>query len=513
MKTASSLERTKPDILALLEPADLERFISLIQDKLGIPFPKDRWGDLARHLRDLTVSSGFENPGDFVTWFLSNENHKNHVELLAKQLTIGETYFFRDEKIFQWLRNNILPQLRCSQKKKIILWSAGCSSGEEPYSIAITTHMTAFSNTKDVQIIASDINPNALNKARLGVYSNWSFRNPPLDIVKKYFTKIDRNQFQIATHIQEKVLFAQINLVSKTYPPPLDKPASVDVIFCRNVLMYFTPEKRKNIMNRFCLLLVDGGWFVVSASEAAFIQHPSLILDRSTAPNIFRKGSIEKQNAPIVRKITNTHPVPSVPTKKTKRPPRISDKGKGTPIPGVKSSLSETQTEETLLKKARRLCDDKRLAEAASLLKDHLDRQETLGSDALSQKQHEIIAFFAQIQADLGDLDQAEQWYRRAIALDRLKTDYYYLLAMILLEKKRPEESITLLEKVLFLQPDFIIAHFHLASLYQDKKRAQKFARNVLELLSPTNPDATIPFSDGLTEKSIRNMAQQMIGS
>ncbi len=499
-----SLGKKSPELLVMLDQADLAQLLLLIQDIIGIPFPKDRLGDLARHLRDMALSLRFQDQRDFVKWFLNDADHAERMELLARQLTIGETYFFRDEKNFHLLGNEILPELHHSNKERITLWSAGCSSGEEPYTMAMTAQ-TPLSN-KEVHIVASDVNPVALDKARLGIYSGWSFRNPPPGILERYFTKVGHDKFQIISQIQKKVIFMKVNLVAESYPSPLDKPAAVDVIFCRNVLMYFTKEKRDEIIDKFCVLLAEDGWFVVSPSESALIQHPGLTIDRSSEPNVFRKRLVKKQIQPVIWGATHNSPRPTVSIQPAREARKTLPKPRSIGPLGVKKSFQE----DGVLEKAKILFGDRRLTEAASLLTGYLDTQKKPDPSDSSARHQEAIVLLAKIQANLGNLDQAEQGYRRAIATDRLQADYYYDLALILLEKGDPDGAVALLEKTLFLQPDLVIAHLQLASLCRDKKRAGKFARNVLDLLKNASPDSIVPFSDGLTAATIIHMAHQI---
>ncbi|MEO5351646.1 MAG: hypothetical protein H7835_00285 [Magnetococcus sp. XQGC-1] len=430
------------------------------------------------------------------------------MELLAKQLTIGETYFFRDEKNFQLLGNEILPALYQANKERITLWSAGCSSGEEPYTMAMTVDM-APPTSGEVKIVASDINPIALEKAQLGQYTDWSFRNPPPGIREKYFTRASPNKLQIVRAMQEKVLFLQVNLVADLYPPPLERPGSVDVLFCRNVLMYFTQEKRNFIVNKFSQLLADGGWFFVSPSEAALIQHPALTCDRSTEPNLFRK-----RLSPLpIRSVLPVPPRPLSPRSTLLK--QVQEHKKHAPAPKREPHAPRPlpAQHEGMVERAGKLFKAHRLTEAAALLTDYLAGCKPAAVGEGDGSLQAAILLLAKIQANLGNLEQAEQGYRRAIALDRLQADHYYHLAIILLEKGDSVEAAALLEKALFLQPELVVAHLQLATLLPDKKRARKHARNVLDLLAKLPADAVVPLSDGLTASAIIQMARQITGS
>ena len=165
---------------------------------------------------------------------------------MASYLTIGETYFFRVEPDFNALENHILPELihlRKDTGKYLRIWSAASSTGEEPYSLAILVRKL-IPDIKDwnITILATDINTRSLAKAEKGIYGNWSFRNNPEWLKKIYFTPLLDERYQINRNIKDMVSFFYLNLARDTYPSLLNNTNGMDIIFCRNVLMYFTPE-------------------------------------------------------------------------------------------------------------------------------------------------------------------------------------------------------------------------------------------------------------------------------
>src|SRR3990170_6133747 len=165
----------------------------LIAGRLGLNFPKERWTDLERGLSSAAKELGFKNAEAIAQWFLTNHINKNQIEILASHLTIGETYFLREKQSFQLLETNILPEIIQKRKetdKRLRIWSAGCCTGEEPYSAAILLH-ELIKDLKDwnITVLATDINPRFLRKAIDGVYSEWSFRDTPGWIKEKYFKK------------------------------------------------------------------------------------------------------------------------------------------------------------------------------------------------------------------------------------------------------------------------------------------------------------------------------------
>ena len=201
------------------------------------------------------------------------------VEVLADHFTVGETYFFRENQALDVFTERILPplvQARQHSTRSLRIWSAACCTGEEPYSLAILLS-SRIPNIQDwqVTIIGTDINSRFLQKANAGVYSEWSFRTTPLHLRERYFQRTKNGNFAILPEIRRMVRFSQLNLVEGTYPSFLNNTNDIDVIFCRNVFIYFSPAHIYTVVANFHRALVDGGWLIVSPSETAYLP-PSL---------------------------------------------------------------------------------------------------------------------------------------------------------------------------------------------------------------------------------------------
>ena len=148
---------------------------------MGLYFPVGRRRDLERNLKLASTEFGYKDFDLFLKWLLSEPLTQEQVESLASFLTISETYFWREPRVFEALRDQILPELtraKATTGRNLRLWSAGCATGEEPYSIAIALR-EALPDLKDwrITLLATDINPHILRQAAAGVYGNWSFRN------------------------------------------------------------------------------------------------------------------------------------------------------------------------------------------------------------------------------------------------------------------------------------------------------------------------------------------------
>lgn len=249
--------------------------LSLINQRiielLGLNFPANKSKDLERGMLTAAQEFGIEpNLEKILAWISSPHFGNNELKALSSALTVNETYFFREKPALNVLKNIIIPELIAQRKdttRTIKIWSAGCSSGEEPYTLAILLR-EYFPQLKDwnVTILATDISPAVLQKALNGDYSEWSFRETDDYLRKKYF-KHQGKHWQIIPEIKKMITFSFLNLSKNSYPSSLTNTQEMDVVFCRNVMMYFTEEVIKQVSSRFYSALLPGGWFVTSQVE------------------------------------------------------------------------------------------------------------------------------------------------------------------------------------------------------------------------------------------------------
>ena len=243
-----------------------------VEAQLGLHYPPERWPDLERGLRGAAVELGFDDVEACAQAVALVALGKAQIDALAAHLTIGETYFFRDPAVFKMLRTQVIPALvreRAGRAKRLRIWSAGCCTGEEPYSIAIALR-EAMPDIDEWQItiLATDINPRFLHKAVAGVYGPWSFRGVPEDARTVWFHARAEGRFEVTPCIREMVTFACLNLVEDVWPSLATGTNAMDLIFCRHVLMYFAPERVGEVVGNFHRALVPGGRLIVSPAEA-----------------------------------------------------------------------------------------------------------------------------------------------------------------------------------------------------------------------------------------------------
>lgn len=238
-----------------ISDAQLLRLGDVVARHLGLHFPKERWLDLRRGVCDAAQECGSQDDLDrYVQRLSSPALTQRQLEALASHLTVGETYFFREKRSLEVLETDIVPELirtRAGLDRAIRIWSAGCATGEEPYSVAIVlSRLIAGLKKWSIEILATDLNSKSLLKASEGIYGEWSFRGIPEWARSAYFDEVGEGRWTIARAIKKMVTFAQLNLMDDAYPPISNSPNGLDVIFCRNVLMYLTPEGMRKVVRQ-----------------------------------------------------------------------------------------------------------------------------------------------------------------------------------------------------------------------------------------------------------------------
>lgn len=426
-----------------------------VEAQLGLHYPPERWTDLERGLQGAAAELGFECVETCARELVLAKLGRAQVDALAAHLTIGETYFFRDPAVFEAMATQILPALTQEQRgraKRLRIWSAGCCSGEEPYSIAIALRQ-AIPDLQDwqVTILATDLNPRFLHKAKAGVYGQWSFRGVPDATRDAWFRRTPEGRFEIQPAIRKMVTFACLNLVEDVYPALANQTNAIDLIFCRNVLMYFSGEQLKKVVANLHRSLTEGGQLLVSATEASRELFGDFSPVEIPGIALYRKGA------------------PSPPTIAPLPLPLL------TPIPAPVSRLT-AGAPVTLAELPDNVADARRLANE-------------------------------------GRLDEALAACDRALAVDRLVAAHHYLRGVILQEQGAPEEAIAALKRALYLDHDFVMAHFALGHLMLRQSRSREAARcfaNAHSLLRNCAPEAVLAESEAITAGRLLAMLSSM---
>ncbi|MGG3450034.1 CheR family methyltransferase [Domibacillus aminovorans] len=236
---------------------DYEKFVSSIKKKTGIDLSLYKEAQMKRRLTSLYEKKGYQSFSAFFDALGSNQDMMNE---FLDRMTINVSEFYRNRKRWDVLEKKILPRL-LKENSRLKVWSAACSTGEEPYTMAMVSSNVMPLSAVKVQ--ATDLDQNVIQKAKIGVYSERSLEEVP-DAVRKKFFREEGQYFKIADEIKRTVTFKQQNLLSDRFE------SGYDLIVCRNVMIYFTEEAKDRLYHKFNSALRPGGVLFVGSTEQIF---------------------------------------------------------------------------------------------------------------------------------------------------------------------------------------------------------------------------------------------------
>jgi chemotaxis protein methyltransferase CheR len=278
--------------LKTMSDTDFRRLSDFIFNLCGIKMPSVKKVMLEGRLQKRLSSLGIGSYGDYCDYLLNAPDRENEYAHMIDCVTTNKTDFFREPVHFHFLAETLLPQSAnasdSANGKKITIWSAGCSSGEEPYTLAmVLSDFVSQCPGFQFSILATDISNKVLGKAVLGIYDEDQVACIPLHMKQKYLLRGKNRQkrlVRIVPAIRAQVQFRRVNLMDEKIMPQ----ESLDVIFCRNVIIYFNRETQFRLIEKFCSYLKPGGYLFLGHSET--IQGFTLPLERVTS-TIYRKGA------------------------------------------------------------------------------------------------------------------------------------------------------------------------------------------------------------------------------
>lgn len=254
-------EKPVPD----MSDADYRMIAELVRRHCGLHFgPESRFvleRRVAHRLRQLELTS-------FAAYHYilrSSDAERDELSLLIDDLTVNETFFFREIGQLRGLIREIIPAVRLERPDEpVSIWSAGCSSGEEPYTVAMLALEAGLDLGRELRIVASDISRRVLGKARQGMYREASFRETDDLMREKYFTEKD-GEWRISDHVRSAIDFVHLNLMD---PAKVELIGPMDVVLCRNVIIYFDGDGKKRVIRTFFDRLRPGGHLLLGHSES-----------------------------------------------------------------------------------------------------------------------------------------------------------------------------------------------------------------------------------------------------
>jgi chemotaxis protein methyltransferase CheR len=443
----------------------MEELSLFIGDRLGLSFPPDRWSDLASRLGHVARLTGHRDVPDLLDSVRSGRLDRAGLNVMASNLTVAETYFYRERASLQALERYVFPAIAAAagaRAGQLRVWSVGCASGEEPYTLAMIVSAFPGFQGWNVTIVGSDINPALLARAEAGLYTSWSFRGVPEEIVEKFFRKAGPTTWEILPWIRRMVSFEPINLAADTFPSLVSNTNAMDVILCRNVLMYFRPDIVPEVIRKLARSLRDGGWLVVSPVETALVSEPTLAPVTVDDAILHRKtGAASSPTASVVP-----------------QPPQTR-------------------------------------ADATACPRLPLGRQSPRGGKRPVPAPPPTAGASAREHANAGRLAEAEAVCVRAIHGDRLSAPLRLLHATILTELNRLPDAVAALRKALFLDPHLVTARLVQGALLLRLGRRDEARRQlsgVLDQLTHHAEEEMVPESDGMSVGRLREVTRSLLG-
>jgi chemotaxis protein methyltransferase CheR len=529
-------------VLDRLKAAIAERFGIYIRPQDDAPFSKK----IHSRVQTLKLST-YESYCDLLT--SATDMSQSEWRELIRQITIAETYFMRDKGHIYLLQNNILPELIKAQQgsKSLRIWSAGCSTGEEAYSIAILLQelIPDIQNWR-LQIIGSDLNPEVVQKARQAVYSEWSLRSLTDKQKSLYFTP-QGALWRLNENIRKMVTFYSNNLVDDDFGRTSSEFRDFDLILCRNVFIYFEPQAIKKVLHRFQAALKNNCYLITGHMElhGQKLQgfkvnvFPDAVVYQKDPTTVFRTNSYSSETYPspdFHDYVTASDAHPPLPNQVNIY---TSSNSLSTAQPQFNSATTPPSPEltnstwETYRHASHNFAD--RMAPSTqshdlSEIKTDWDRLAAAESAISRAAYREALRYLEQIQekrlhflkihqlsaltyANLGELKSAYHHCEEVIKLDPNSPRIYYLMAHIADEMGKYDQVKQLLKKAIYLDLYFVAAYLALGDIYgreSDRDRALKMYRSTIDILKALPSNEIVPETDLTPAELIAQVEERM---
>ncbi|MFH1135609.1 MAG: protein-glutamate O-methyltransferase CheR [Pseudomonadota bacterium] len=254
----------------LLTLDTFEKIADVVYRQTGLRYETKKMYFLSKRIEKRATTLGLATLEDYVKILKYSDPRGQELQSLIELLTVNETYFFRDFRQLTAFAEHCLEEVaqkkRIARKKRIRIWSAGCSTGEEPYTLGIILReMLEDFSEWDITILATDIDRNVVNTAKKRCYSKTSLRDVPSEYLRRYFMPGSNGDYKLCADFSPMINFEYLNLMDKT---ALRQHQGFDFIFCRNVLIYFDEVSRKQVVDHFYMALNPGGFVFLGSSES-----------------------------------------------------------------------------------------------------------------------------------------------------------------------------------------------------------------------------------------------------
>lgn len=474
-----------------------DEYISFVHERVGILIKRDH----KELIRAITAACDeyHYSPDEYLQALRNAEDNSELISHLVSSITIGETYFFRDKQQVKLLNEVVLPKMiekKIARKEKTLrIWSAGCSSGEEIYTIVmLLMDLLPDINQWQCNFLATDINIDVLKKGISGVYGEWSMRSIPEEYLTRYFDKSGIT-YTLDDNIKKRVTFEYVNLNSDTYPSIMNGTTMQDLIICRNVLIYFDNDHIKSILDKLSKCIVEDGYILLGASDPIAMMntgigsvhgYPSLFMKKSSMQTVTAADTVRRATMPFNEKQYTTEK--AIPVRPVTRPSEVRYQEKKAPSSLLNRSISDEVN--ALLQ-----------AEQWSEVIDKLDMCAMTGKLTPAQLVAKATAL-----ANVGKTADAIKACEESLLLDKMNKEAYFLYAVTLSEVKRNKEAEAAYRKALYIDPDFLVCRYQFGLFLIHIDRFQegiKALENTIKSASQFDETAVVPDSQNLKYKDL----------
>jgi chemotaxis protein methyltransferase CheR len=479
---------------------ELKVFKDLLRERTGLIFDASREELLEREISRALARTSVRSRSELYGLLLGSETEMME---LVKNLTVNETFFFREPAYLELFSGRLVSEIRARKGplEKIKVLSAGCSSGEEPYTIAMSLMERYGKGIGHVfSITGVDIDTDAIETARRGVYGKLSFRGVSNATREKYFKCSGKNRYSVKEHLREVVDFGTINLVCGEF---LEKLRGIDVIFYRNVSIYFDQASQKRIFDSLASILNPGGYMILASSETlTYKDMKSMRLVGMDGLFIYQKAENEDvapaKEPQRTRKRDKFHLKPSQPSWK------LPERAKAQTAVTVEASEMSAGR---MLEDALSLYRLRRYADALTLVDD------IIGIDQGLARAHELKGG---ILLNLNRPEEAEHACLKAVETDHLSLEGYMILGLISKLAGDSARAVSRFQKALYVEPSCWLAHFHLAEIcgsVGEHEKAAKHYENVLRAIDRVDgePQALSLFPLSFRKDDIMHLCRKKI--
>ncbi|HEY5540682.1 MAG TPA: CheR family methyltransferase [Coriobacteriia bacterium] len=431
-----------------LSAEQFERFRDWIHKHSGIYLEETKLDSLRISLLTRATRFGFFDYDEYYSMLLSSEDEFKE---LMNLVTINETSFFRFPAQFDALRDLVIPEIlerKSNLGRSFRAWSAGCSTGEEPYTIAMTLLDSALESTGHrCEVMGTDVSTQALDRAREAVYPARSLANLPQDVVQRWFEPV-KGGHRPVRRVRDIVDLSYHNLVKEPYPLAL--LSNWDLIFCRNVTIYFRPESTRRVVDNFFESLNPGGYLFIGHSETL-----TTISDRFEPVEL---GGVFLYRKPM-RRIHSFDSVAKRRTEDTDRPTVAEPNAANASPASAVTSRPETASQAAeLVAAAQELLEQGRPVEARAAAEKALQ---------IEPRSVEAMLVRAYAHADSGDFVEAITEANAALAIDPLHAPARYILGIIYQRQGDTMAALNEFKRTIYIDHEFVLAHFNAANIHR----------------------------------------------